>query len=209
MSNQFKGKKLLVVGGTSGMGMQIACTVLADGICVVIAGYRGHAVLGVLDGQSRPALPDPAPGHGTGRQEHPCQRGVADRGADPDLRRLHSQGRSPEGTAGVQQLPPDRPRGHAAGCGGSGGLPAVGQGSLGHWRRLGCRWQCDDWPQLMFRMQALCLNAGAALTYFGTCCQGLPATARQVSRIDRERPLSPGRAMPLSLRLDNHHADQC
>ncbi|AHV93949.1 short chain dehydrogenase family protein [Bordetella holmesii 30539] len=40
MSNQFKGKKLLVVGGTSGMGMQIARTVLADGGSVVIVGNR-------------------------------------------------------------------------------------------------------------------------------------------------------------------------
>lgn len=40
MTNQFKGKKLLVVGGTSGMGMQIARTVLADGGSVVIVGNR-------------------------------------------------------------------------------------------------------------------------------------------------------------------------
>lgn len=40
MSNQFKGKKLLVIGGTSGMGMQIARTVLAEGGSVVIVGNR-------------------------------------------------------------------------------------------------------------------------------------------------------------------------
>lgn len=40
MSNQFKGKKLLVVGGTSGMGLQTARTVLAEGGSVVIVGNR-------------------------------------------------------------------------------------------------------------------------------------------------------------------------
>jgi NAD(P)-dependent dehydrogenase (short-subunit alcohol dehydrogenase family) len=40
MSNQFKGKKLLVVGGTSGMGMQTARTVLAQGDSAVIVGNR-------------------------------------------------------------------------------------------------------------------------------------------------------------------------
>lgn len=40
MSNQFKGKKLLVIGGTSGMGMQVARTVLAEGGSVVIVGNR-------------------------------------------------------------------------------------------------------------------------------------------------------------------------
>lgn len=41
MSNhQFKGKKLLVVGGTSGMGLQAARSVLAEGGSVVIVGNR-------------------------------------------------------------------------------------------------------------------------------------------------------------------------
>lgn len=40
MSNQFKGKKLLVVGGTSGMGLQTARMVLAEGGSVVIVGNR-------------------------------------------------------------------------------------------------------------------------------------------------------------------------
>jgi len=40
MSNQFKGKKLLVVGGTSGMGLQTARIVLAEGGSVVIVGNR-------------------------------------------------------------------------------------------------------------------------------------------------------------------------
>lgn len=40
MSNQFKGKKLLVVGGTSGMGLQTARMVLAQGGSVVIVGHR-------------------------------------------------------------------------------------------------------------------------------------------------------------------------
>lgn len=40
MSNQFKGKKLLVVGGTSGMGMQTAKMVLAEGGSVVVVGHR-------------------------------------------------------------------------------------------------------------------------------------------------------------------------
>ncbi|MBR8128379.1 SDR family NAD(P)-dependent oxidoreductase [Burkholderia ambifaria] len=40
MSNQFKGKKLLVVGGTSGMGMQSARMVLAEGGSAVIVGNR-------------------------------------------------------------------------------------------------------------------------------------------------------------------------
>ncbi|KGH10013.1 glucose-1-dehydrogenase [Comamonas thiooxydans] len=40
MSNQFKGKKLLVVGGTSGMGMQTARMVLAQGGSAVIVGKR-------------------------------------------------------------------------------------------------------------------------------------------------------------------------
>lgn len=42
MSNQFKGKKLLVVGGTSGMGMHTARTVLAEGGSVVIVGNRAE-----------------------------------------------------------------------------------------------------------------------------------------------------------------------
>lgn len=40
MSNQFKGRKLLVVGGTSGMGLQTAKMVLAEGGSVVVVGNR-------------------------------------------------------------------------------------------------------------------------------------------------------------------------
>ncbi|MGF6768484.1 NAD(P)-dependent dehydrogenase (short-subunit alcohol dehydrogenase family) [Paraburkholderia sp. GAS199] len=40
MSNTFHGKKMLVVGGTSGMGMQSARMVLAEGGSVVIVGHR-------------------------------------------------------------------------------------------------------------------------------------------------------------------------
>ncbi|SDL03315.1 NAD(P)-dependent dehydrogenase, short-chain alcohol dehydrogenase family [Modicisalibacter muralis] len=40
MSNQFNGKKLLVVGGTSGMGLQTARMVLAEGGSAVIVGHR-------------------------------------------------------------------------------------------------------------------------------------------------------------------------
>ena len=40
MNNQFKGKKLLVVGGTSGMGLQTVRMVLAEGGSVVIVGHR-------------------------------------------------------------------------------------------------------------------------------------------------------------------------
>lgn len=40
MSNQFKGRKLLVVGGTSGMGLQTARMVLAEGGSVAIVGSR-------------------------------------------------------------------------------------------------------------------------------------------------------------------------
>lgn len=40
MSNEFNGKKLLVVGGTSGMGMETARLVLAEGGSVVIVGNR-------------------------------------------------------------------------------------------------------------------------------------------------------------------------
>jgi len=40
MNYQFSGKKLLVVGGTSGMGMETARTVLAQGGSVVIVGHR-------------------------------------------------------------------------------------------------------------------------------------------------------------------------
>ncbi|MDC6168894.1 SDR family NAD(P)-dependent oxidoreductase [Paucibacter sp. XJ19-41] len=40
MSNQFKGKKLLVVGGTSGIGLQTAKMVLAEGGRVVVVGQR-------------------------------------------------------------------------------------------------------------------------------------------------------------------------
>lgn len=40
MSQEFKGKKLLVVGGTSGMGLETARTVLAAGGSVVIVGNR-------------------------------------------------------------------------------------------------------------------------------------------------------------------------
>ena len=54
MSNQFKGKKLLVVGGTSGMGLQTAKMVLAEGGTAVIVGHRAdkteeaHAELAAL-----------------------------------------------------------------------------------------------------------------------------------------------------------------
>lgn len=40
MNKQFQGKKLLVVGGTSGMGLQTARMVLAEGGSVVIVGNR-------------------------------------------------------------------------------------------------------------------------------------------------------------------------
>lgn len=40
MSNQFQGKKLLVVGGTSGMGLETAREVLAEGGSAVILGHR-------------------------------------------------------------------------------------------------------------------------------------------------------------------------
>ena len=40
MSNQFQGKKLLVVGGTSGMGLQTARMILAEGGSAVIVGHR-------------------------------------------------------------------------------------------------------------------------------------------------------------------------
>lgn len=40
MSNEFKGKKLLVVGGTSGMGFETAHEVLSEGGSVVIVGSR-------------------------------------------------------------------------------------------------------------------------------------------------------------------------
>lgn len=40
MSRQFSGKKLLVVGGTSGMGFQTARMVLEEGGSVVIVGNR-------------------------------------------------------------------------------------------------------------------------------------------------------------------------
>ena len=40
MSNQFKGRKLLVVGGTSGMGFAAARMVIAEGGSVVIVGNR-------------------------------------------------------------------------------------------------------------------------------------------------------------------------
>lgn len=40
MSNQFNGKKLLVVGGTSGMGLATARMILAEGGSAVIVGHR-------------------------------------------------------------------------------------------------------------------------------------------------------------------------
>lgn len=40
MSSQFKGKKLLVIGGTSGIGLQIAKQVLAQGGSAVVVGHR-------------------------------------------------------------------------------------------------------------------------------------------------------------------------
>lgn len=40
MSNQFNGKKLLVVGGTSGMGLETARAVLSQGGSAVIVGHR-------------------------------------------------------------------------------------------------------------------------------------------------------------------------
>ncbi len=44
MSNQFKDKKLLVVGGTSGMGLETARMVLADGGSAVIVGSRPEKI---------------------------------------------------------------------------------------------------------------------------------------------------------------------
>ena len=44
MSNQFKGKKLLVVGGTSGMGLQAAKMVVAEGGSAVVVGNRPEKV---------------------------------------------------------------------------------------------------------------------------------------------------------------------
>lgn len=44
MSTQFKGKKLLVVGGTSGMGLETARQVLTEGGSVVIVGSRPEKV---------------------------------------------------------------------------------------------------------------------------------------------------------------------
>jgi len=40
MSNAFQGKKLLVVGGTSGMGLETARMVLAEGGSAIIVGHR-------------------------------------------------------------------------------------------------------------------------------------------------------------------------
>lgn len=40
MNHQFQGKKLLVVGGTSGMGLQVARRVLAEGGSAVVVGHR-------------------------------------------------------------------------------------------------------------------------------------------------------------------------
>jgi len=40
MNGQFEGKKLLVVGGTSGMGLQTARLILAGGGRVVLVGHR-------------------------------------------------------------------------------------------------------------------------------------------------------------------------
>lgn len=40
MSTEFNGKKLLVIGGTSGMGLQTARMVLEQGGSVVIVGHR-------------------------------------------------------------------------------------------------------------------------------------------------------------------------
>ncbi|RKT99049.1 sugar dehydrogenase, partial [Burkholderia sp. Nafp2/4-1b] len=42
MSTQFKGRKLLVVGGTSGMGMESARMVLSEGGSAVIVGHRAE-----------------------------------------------------------------------------------------------------------------------------------------------------------------------
>ncbi|HDR9502528.1 MAG TPA: SDR family oxidoreductase [Paraburkholderia sp.] len=44
MSNQFNSRKLLVVGGTSGMGLQTARLVLAEGGSAVIVGHRADKV---------------------------------------------------------------------------------------------------------------------------------------------------------------------
>jgi NAD(P)-dependent dehydrogenase (short-subunit alcohol dehydrogenase family) len=40
MSTEFNGQKLLVIGGTSGMGLQTARMVLEQGASVVIVGHR-------------------------------------------------------------------------------------------------------------------------------------------------------------------------
>lgn len=42
MSNQFKGRKLLVVGGTSGMGLESARAVMAQGGSAVIVGHQAE-----------------------------------------------------------------------------------------------------------------------------------------------------------------------
>ncbi|MDY0744667.1 SDR family oxidoreductase [Paucibacter sp. R3-3] len=52
MSHQFKGRKLLVVGGTSGMGLAVARQVLEDGGSAVIVGHRADKTEKALQGLS-------------------------------------------------------------------------------------------------------------------------------------------------------------
>lgn len=154
MNSEFKGKRLLVLGGTSGMGLAIARQVMRGGGSAVVTGrradkaqealaelstlgpawaitavpgthrirlrpvpgaqqvlllhhasrrsadggtqaawchcqhrfdvgqtgHRGHAFVGVLDGQGRAALVDATPGHGTRTPSNSCQRCLARRG---------------------------------------------------------------------------------------------------------------------------------
>ena len=57
MNHQFQGKKLLVVGGTSGMGLQVARRVLAEGGSAVVVGHRASGLLSgaQFDAWVRPA----------------------------------------------------------------------------------------------------------------------------------------------------------
>ncbi|MEV5878509.1 SDR family oxidoreductase [Streptomyces sp. NPDC052101] len=69
-------------------------------------GRRGDALVGVLDGQGRVALPHPAPRDGTRLARHPRQRGRPSRRAHADLRGVHPQVGRRLRTRRLQHLPP-------------------------------------------------------------------------------------------------------
>jgi len=107
----FSGQKLIVVGGSSGMGRETAAEIVAAGGSAVIIGlepekvdntvqtlakddhrqyvgspgHRGNSMFGLLAGQRRLARSDPQPGHRVGPLPDPSQHRCPGHGSHADF----------------------------------------------------------------------------------------------------------------------------